>query len=297
MTESLQLAGVVLFLVSLVLLGMPHGAVDHWVWFRAAGKKMKPLGLILFVLTYVLVAAFFFGLWLWFPVGCAIGLLGLTAYHWGEGDWIWESAKGWKPPKSFWVWRGLIPMGIPFVVHPDMAIAVLESAVLVAANTEMAGISAFTWPTTRWFLLGCLICVFLIQWWQGGSNRPWRLLWEDLGLIAVFVWLPPLMAIAIYFVGWHANRHVRWLARWMGPPVGRASGVVDWRRFSWAAAPFTLPAVGAVAVLAMMSPPEQGQAMAWVGSYLVWLWALTWPHAVVCHFAARQAGKEMRPLP
>jgi beta-carotene 15,15'-dioxygenase len=73
--------------VGIVFLGLPHGALDHLVPLRmgfAWGKN--PLGISLYLLAYMAIAALYFGLWLWQPLLAFIGFLLATVFHWGQGD-------------------------------------------------------------------------------------------------------------------------------------------------------------------------------------------------------------------
>jgi len=284
-----------LFLLSLVLLGMPHGAIDHLVFFRAAKRSITAWNLGLFIVAYIGVVAIFFLLWIWQPVICALAFLGLTAWHWGEGDRVYEWRRGNSKNAAFAWFRGSIPMMIPVIVHPESAIAVLEAGARVGGSVD----PQWSFLEATWMRILLLAGLITLGWLgRGADGYSRRLTMENLGLITLFALLPPLVAIAFYFVGWHSLRHIRVIAQWMKEPIGDQKGRVNWAGFSLHAFPFTIPAVAAVGWMAWRDQAA-GMAMdvAWVGSYLIWLWALTWPHSIVCLFAERKMKLELRPEP
>jgi hypothetical protein len=44
------------------------------------------LGMGLYLLSYIAIAALYFGLWLWQPLVAFLGFLLATIFHWGQGD-------------------------------------------------------------------------------------------------------------------------------------------------------------------------------------------------------------------
>jgi len=291
--ETFPPVATLLFLVSLVLLGMPHGAIDHLVFFRSIEHRMTVGRVLSFIAVYLGVVAIFLLLWFWQPVPCAVAFLILTAWHWGEGDRLYERQHGRKMNGAFAWFRGAIPMLIPVIVYPAAAVAVLDAAARAggAENPDWAWLQE---TPVRLAMAMLLLILYILA--RRSTPYPRRASLEDLGLMILFVLLPPLLAVAVYFVGWHSLRHIRTTASWMKSPIGGADGRVCWRAFSLHALPFTAPAVLAVGWLAWRDQ-QAGMPMdaAWVGSYLVWLWALTWPHSVVCWLAEGRIDRGLRP--
>lgn len=283
----LEFISIGIFLFSFLCLGMPHGAVDHYVWFRLRGQKIRALGLMGFVAIYLIIAGIAFGFFLKLPVVCALGLLALTWAHWGEADWLYERWRGVRTSVWFAVWRGSLPMLAPFVFHAESYREVLEATVRVM---DPAGADeVFVWvsyPVVAQgvaVLLGVLACANWLSL-RGTGGVPFgRFLWEDTLLLAGLLFLPPLAGIGLYFMFWHSLRHIRLIGQLLGPPMLRSRKQIDWVVFYKMAAPFTLGGALLLAFIYFFKVSEGEHPSLIVGAYLVLIWSLTWPHAVLCN--------------
>lgn len=74
-------------LLGTVVLGLPHGALDHLLPARLnLSWRHKPLAVGGYLALYVALAAAFFALWLSAPRVAFSCFLLLTVAHWGHGD-------------------------------------------------------------------------------------------------------------------------------------------------------------------------------------------------------------------
>ncbi len=72
-------------LLSIVLFGLPHGAVDHLIPVRLAETPLRrSLGLV--GLGYLVLGGLYLILWLVAPLTAAMSFLAVTWFHWGQGD-------------------------------------------------------------------------------------------------------------------------------------------------------------------------------------------------------------------
>ena len=81
---SIHLQLLPLFL-SLFILGMPHGGADHLLLWGML-KKDSWSGRIVSITLYILAALIYLIFWRIYPLGAALFFLGLTIFHWGQGD-------------------------------------------------------------------------------------------------------------------------------------------------------------------------------------------------------------------
>jgi Brp/Blh family beta-carotene 15,15'-monooxygenase len=275
------------FLASLVLLGMPHGALDHLVWFKGSGRRFGIAALLCFCGVYLSIGIVAVGLWWLAPVWCAGGLILLTWFHWGDGDRMHEAAGEGLAGWLFLAWRGSLPMLVPLLLHPHDYAAVLHGAVLVVdpAAPGLGLLDVVVGAEFRSGVAGVLLVLGGVYWWRAGrfQSAARRLALEDLLLIGGFLVLPPLVSIGLYFMLWHSWRHIQLLALALGQPVARVGGGVNWSSFYLRAAPFTLAGISFVVGLALLAGPRLGDVNLLVGVYLIVLWGLTWPHAILCH--------------
>ncbi len=279
-------------LASLVLLGLPHGAVDHHVAERL-GLSSRRAALLIW---YVALTAAGIALW-WIAPWMALALfLVVAAVHWGTGD-IWfalnvSGRAGFGRPwrlVAFVAARGLLPVTLPLLIHPTAA-AEGTGAILRAVGVEGAGWA----PSGAWRLAGLIavavgvaaaVTASVLD--HRGRANP-RAMQIDVGeilLLAVtMLVVPPIFAVGVYFIAWHAARHVARLM--MSSPAqarlvdaGRVpAALLAWHR---EAAPMTfvsLAGLGLLAALVWRTPVEPDAV---VGSALALIAALTLPHALV----------------
>lgn len=110
----------------MVLLGLPHGALDHLVPARLGLPWARtPFWAGLYLLAYVAFAALYLGLWLLVPQVAFTGFLLITVWHWGQGDQRFlEIFLGRLRPTRWGAWvtvlvRGGLPIVSPVVAMMD----------------------------------------------------------------------------------------------------------------------------------------------------------------------------------
>lgn len=278
---------------SVLLFGLPHGAIDHLVALGLARCQLRPRPLLVVVTTYLLLTLFFLLFWRITPLLAALAFLCMTIYHWGRADTAFElSCRGNDSPlldsrlrRTHSALRGLIPIGLPFLAFPDQTEGFLATcADLFNASLPALGplyvIVGFTLP-----LLIILEISLLLR---ANSGRS-RLAFETALLIVFFLIVPPLLAIGWYFCFWHGLRHVLRLCGYRvaggkAPSIPRpAQLALFYRR----ALPLTLVSIGLLLALAWLVPTS-GSAMEWVALYLVFISALTFPHIILVEWMDRR---------
>jgi beta-carotene 15,15'-dioxygenase len=286
--------GLYSLVVGIVFLGLPHGALDHLVPLRmgfAWGKK--PLGLGLYLLAYLAIAAFYFGLWLWQPLAAFLGFLLATVFHWGQGDVRFLEIFLGRQRLSKWgagvsiLLRGSLPMVLPVLAFPETA----ESLYLNAAkglglsplplnlSSSIIGLSL----TTYILILFALYIVNAVK----VSANSWTLRMDvaELALLTLlFCTVPAYMSVGIYFIAWHSLRH---LARLI---ILKETDTDKLKRGLWQKPvqrlvldllPITLAALGLLVGLYFWKARHVTSLETFVALYLVLISALTKPHLVV----------------
>jgi len=279
-------------LASLVVLGLPHGAVDHHVPARL-GRAVSGSR---FLAAYVALAAAVLALW-WVAPGAALAVfLAVAAVHWGLGDvWFARRAGGRAPFARHWrlvafvAARGLLPVALPLLAFPAAA-AEGTGAILAAVGTgdaDWAPDGAFRTAGLAVLAaaVGAALVASLLDHRGLADRRGARLDAAELGLLVVtFLLVPPVFAVGVYFTWWHALRHVGRLIA-ASPAQARllaahrpTAALARWHR---EAAPCTLASLAGLAILASLvwEVPAAGPAV--TGAALALIAALTVPHALV----------------
>ena len=263
------------FLGTIVLFGLTHGACDVWLpgWVR--GRVSTVRFLAAFCLAYTAVAGLVLWFWDWQPGLALAGFLLLTAWHWGSADAVLTGARAWRFGSLAWG-RGLLVMAAPAAFHPQATLAVFGA---------LAPVAFALFPPDRLRTLGILVSTLAVGaeglvW--SKRPRPRELAshsLETVFLIGLFAVCPPLIGTAVYFVWFHAWRHILRLCRWQSPASGnRWAGILGFHR---AALPCTLGALGLLWLVARAWPGDLLRA------YLILLSAVTLPHALLVFWLDR----------
>ncbi|MFD1513145.1 Brp/Blh family beta-carotene 15,15'-dioxygenase [Halomarina rubra] len=308
------------FAASVLVLGLPHGAVDHVTLLRARGTladaglralltgpardALARVGLLYLVLG----GAYLLGWWV-APAAAFVVFVALTWFHWGQGDLyalvdLVETThlRTGSQRALAVVVRGGLPMVVPLVGAPVAYRRVATDVVgLFDAGAADALAPAFA-PGTRLVVavgfgalsLATLVLGFVHARRRGGAARvSWRLDAVETTLLwGYFLVVPPVLAVGLYFCLWHSVRHIARLVV-LDRPATRALAAGDLRpgvvRFARDAAPLTVGALVVFAAL-FLAVPTDGSLAALVAVYLVLLAVLTLPHVVVVTLLDREQG-------
>ncbi len=288
----------------MVVLGLPHGALDHLAPLFLLHRRLTPKYLTLFVLGYAALVMLYLAFWHLAPLAALAVFLLLSWLHWGQGDAYFLAAFGGQPrpqtsPGRFLIWavRGGLPILLPPLAHP-------------AAFAQVAG-GILDWYGSRavWALsplmreiglgvIGLTLAAYLWQSWKLSRAAWWRDAGEVALLLAYFWLVPAILAVGVYFCVWHSARHIARLI--LIDPADREA-LMQGRigqcllRSAVQALPMTLGALGLLAGLWWW----QGRAPSSVGSfvylYLSLIAALTFPHFLLVLWMDREEFGENLP--
>ncbi len=290
---------------SLLVLGLPHGAVDHHVADRLAPRPADDAGRrrVRIVLAYAVAVLLGLGLWTISPLGTLVLFLVVSAAHWGQGEGWWVVTVAGRAPfgsrTGAAVWasaRGGLPIFGAALAHPGEAHAVAQHVVdrlsrstavpTLSTSAQVVGLSALGAVV----LLAALVSVGD----QRRSPRPGALredLVELVGLSLFFVLVPATWAIGLYFLAWHAPRHVARLV--VSCPAqsrllteGRHLAAL--RAFHREALPCSVAALAGLAALAALSAVTSLGTL--LAAALALIAALTNPHVAVVAWMDERQG-------
>jgi len=279
-------------LLTVVVFGLPHGAVDHLCLPRLRGTEttLRSLGAV--GLLYLLLGGAYGIVWFLSPVAGFVFFILLTWYHWGQGDLYPLRASTDAYPHGrvgtglTLAVRGGLPMLVPLVFFPDRYQEVATILVSLFETTDGAVLEpAFTLEARLAVGVGFgLLTLGSLAWgyWAGGNSRGWRIdAGETLLLWAFFALVPPVLAIGLYFSLWHSVRHIlRLVGLDADETAGRSLGA-HLRRFGRDAVPMSVGALGVFVLLYVVAPHSSGDLTGLAGVYLVLLAVLTLPHVVI----------------
>jgi Brp/Blh family beta-carotene 15,15'-monooxygenase len=283
------------FAASLVLFGLPHGAVDHLVPARLAGRAADRRSVLGVVLLYLALSGLCLALWFTAPAVAFVLFVLVTVFHWGAGDLHallffgpdGLGGMGRAARALLVVLRGALPMLVPLLFFPDAyrGVAAAATELFGADAAALSGTFSSAFRLAVGAALAAVAVLFLLRA-AGELGRERQALLplalETSLLFVFFAVVPPVLAVGLYFALWHAPRHIARLV--LLDPAPAPS------RFVRDAAPLTGLALVLLAGLYLAVPAGEGNAGSLLAVYLVLISALTVPHAVVVSYMDARQG-------
>ena len=257
-------------LAAVILLGVPHGALDAELARPVLRPRFGALWFPAFAFPYLGLAACVLAAWRVAPGVTLAGFLAASVWHFGV-----EDAGKWPPAAAA---RGGLAVAMPVLLHPAATARFLAGVTLTSMPQLPSWLVACAW---LWFVpASCWVLLALRQ-------RDWPGL-ADAGLVAgLFTLLPPLPAFAAYFICLHAPRHMRALVQ-----SGLAPRVRTVCEAAWRSIPVTALTVLIGALLWRWFPgPAPGRLLALTIQGLA---ALTLPHMLLGVLVSWHARRQLR---
>lgn len=239
--------GYALLLTGLVMVGIPHGAVDHLLETGTIDLKKTPV----FIAKYLIWMALMAGIWMIFPKLALLSFMAHSAWHFGEAD-----GKKWRfSPLLSLLWGSSVLLYI-LGTHATETTAILNSMnVLVSIPT-----------LPLWALLPWAI---------------WGIINKQFGFILTLIWLslsstlPLLFAFGLYFIGQHSIngwKHIQLHLNWTHQKI--------WLQ----ALPFHAGAWSLLGIFYWLWPQASftQDASPW-GLFFIFIACISFPHVIAMH--------------
>lgn len=203
----------VLGLVILVI-GMPHGALDHIIAFKAFDQPKNLKNQAIFYGSYLGIMLLYGIFWILFPfTGFMIFLL-MTLYHFGQADAERFAFDGWAKHGLLYA-RGITVVGlILFSSDPYYSSSIIEE---VTGFSIAAHVFQFIQPALLSLILAMVYPV-LYTIIVGFKNKALLGSLFSLDAITVpllFYYCDPIFAFSVYFGCWHAFNHTKTMLNYL----------------------------------------------------------------------------------
>lgn len=245
----------------IVLLGVPHGALDTLYAGRVFGIR-RPWQWLLFTLAYLLPVVAVMVLWPYWPAFFLLLFLAVSMAHF-SGD------PGAECPRWLRLLYGGAPVVLPALLHGSEVERLFGALVTAAiAGDFRAGLSFLAWP---WLVALAAGAVALAR-----TDRRGALEIAAAGTLCSVV--PPLASFTLFFCAMHSVRHIlRSVVEQDGAPVFRRWTI---SRAAMAGIP---PMMATLAILAVYWESMGHVAMEprLLQTVFVGLAALTFPHVIL----------------
>ncbi len=261
--------------------GIPHGALDHFVTVPRTNKKI----MFIFISIYVLVACVaVLAILKWNVLGFQIVVL-MSLVHFGVGDSAFlnelDRLKGKTSshlPTTFVVLAfGSIPVVMPLINSSS-------TSALSQVNTNLINWHQGFDQALRSIVLALFIVALVAL----VVTKRFRDVIDLFLLAALAVLTPPLIAFAVYFGCWHAMRHTARLTLVLPESLSAYEQGKALKAFWSAVLPGTPALIGSFLVAAgLWIYGEVDKSFFWF--VLTIVWALTVPHMIVTAKLDRKA--------
>ncbi len=284
-----------LMLFSALLVGLPHGATDHFIPFDLSASPVSLREMILVFAVYIGLLGVYCCFWFWQPAWAFFGFLLITWFHWGQTELecllssLSESQS--LPSLLERVCFALLRGGLPIVCSAWAFPQDFER--FAQTITGLFGLQASqsalveTLPALMASLLPLLVLAALVyhlgSWGKFSLSHSYFVLAESILLILFFCLVPPQFSIPLYLFTQHALKHIFRLMR--TDPVSEAlcqQGQVPkaWVRFFWRALPTSLLAYSFLGLFYLALPSKPAESYGLFALYLAFISSLTFPHTI-----------------
>ena len=204
-----------LFMIGIIVLGIPHGAADMLVAGKSAATGHRTKQLYRFLLTY-LFRLISFGLLLYFfPLMGSMLFILFAAYHFGETDLHQFQTETWSG-KIFIISYGLLLLGVIILQHFNEVMPLLASL-----SGEMGLSAQISFINEHRIVILCTLAAFFFLstfvYFVNNENtdQGGRFL-VQFGIVLLIVYqLPLLLGFTFYFVCWHSILSVTNIFRYL----------------------------------------------------------------------------------
>ena len=236
LTQGTSLDLVLAFSLILIM-GIPHGATDHYLFNLLTEKKnLKKPGKV-FILIYLSLMAAYSALWYFFPALSLVIFLVISAYHFGETQFLYLKKEDWPAKALYLSWGTLVLL---LILRSDTDF--LETLIV----PYLIDPSVFQWVElygmycSGFLLMATLVLLLVVR-----RNRIPKELAELAIIYILSSNLSLLLSFAIFFAFWHSRDSA--VAQLVG--IRKTYQKFLWRNWLSLTLPFTAISVVGIALL------------------------------------------------
>lgn len=176
------------FLLVMITVGIPHGAIDHLLYHKKASGES---GLQKFFILYLGIMLIYLVCWVYLPIAALILFLIMSAYHFGQANFI--PIKVERNKSLLYLSTGFFYLAVILFGDFDRTSEILQPMVDVQIFRPYSTVSIFSL-----FILSSFFIARL------SSKKKYYYLIELVALGFFLYHMPLLLAFITYFGFWHA---------------------------------------------------------------------------------------------
>ncbi|NGP76183.1 beta-carotene 15,15'-dioxygenase, Brp/Blh family [Balneolaceae bacterium YR4-1] len=193
--------------LSMLLIGIPHGAIDHIISSRLYDLKGSISDQLKFYIPYLLLMFLMALVWILSGIAGFILFVIITIYHFGQADIehldLPDSSK-----RVLTISRGLMILSLVIFVDFNYTLPVIGEATGVA-------LQEIEWLYNNSYLLAILLGLqhpFLMSFLTYQNKERFELSWwypvlDSIVILFLFLFNDPIIGFSLYFALWHSMGH------------------------------------------------------------------------------------------
>lgn len=191
--------------ISVFLIGIPHGAIDHVVSSELFGTGRSLMGHLKFYGSYLIIMLIIGLVWIFTPVIGMIIFLLISIYHFGQAD-MEDFLISSKIQPIWYIIRGLFLIGLIVFSSPDITYPIISAAM----DISLEQFETFMPPQNISLIVILLIytAFTLISFYKNDITNIKIFTLESTVLTLLFMISGPLIGFALYFSVWHSSGHI-----------------------------------------------------------------------------------------
>jgi Brp/Blh family beta-carotene 15,15'-monooxygenase len=266
----------VLFGITIVLTGVPHGSLDYFVEKQILAQSSKQISMATFLAKYFLNMFLYAVVWYIFPSVALLLFIGLTAYHFGEIDWPMRQQS--LKEKLCYSLYGLLFIIYIITSHINFSAPILFEVVQqkVSINTWLY------WGNQLFFysLFGLVAQLLLLSIFYKKLGWSIAILLQfciqTIVLMMIIYALPLYLGFGFYFGAWHSLLSFNLIRKQMS----LTNNISGWLILTKKALPFTIVAWLGIIALIVFQTQTQTEWLA-ISNLFIGIAVLTLPHLQV----------------
>ena len=195
-------------IICLLIIGIPHGAIDHIVTSSIYNLSNSIYDQAKFYLYYLIMMGIMTGIWIFNPTLGFIIFACLTIYHFGQAD-LEHFDIDLRIKKILFISRGTMIMGLIVFGDPAYTSPILFD--ITGFNLLNSHILSQYYPILFWFLPLQYFFVQTIIFIRAGisGHDLMRITFDSTIIFALFAVVNPILAFSVFFGLWHSLGHVK----------------------------------------------------------------------------------------
>ncbi|MBL0882158.1 MAG: Brp/Blh family beta-carotene 15,15'-dioxygenase [Chitinophagaceae bacterium] len=196
----------IVFAVTILIAGIPHGALDHTVAKQNSTLQNRSFSSIRFYFTYLSRMLLYGICWYFFPSFALLLFIVLSAFHFGETDLPLPFSVTKKSTILLQTNYGLLIVLVLLLTHSSEVLPILS----IIEKQNAAFLSTLFKTENSVYLIFSVLCLLIVQFFRLQTKYTLAIEWHlntllrTIIILGIIIYLPLPLAFAFYFGGWHS---------------------------------------------------------------------------------------------